>query len=137
MLSFSYKQMFDGGNRMKRTYNPKISKELNDKLDKRARVVTIQKRVLIMAIICILFIIILLTSGMNIFASAEEKEVYTYYKSIEIDENDTLWSIAKEYAPDSDIENYIAEVEEMNGIDGNQIHTGDYIIVPYYSSDVK
>ena len=79
----------------------------------------------------------IVSAGLVDAHDAKEVVMCKYYKSIEIDENDTLWSIAKEYAPDSDIENYIAEVEEMNGIDGNQIHTGDYIIVPYYSSDVK
>lgn len=59
-----------------------------------------------------------------------------YFKSIEICEGDTLWAIASEYKGDhyDSIYAYIDEVMEMNGLDSDQIHAGQYLTVPYYDS---
>jgi hypothetical protein len=60
---------------------------------------------------------------------------YKYYKSIMVERNDTLWSIAEEYN-DKDhydsIKDYIKEVMQINSLSDDEIHYGDYLIVPYY-----
>ena len=57
-----------------------------------------------------------------------------YFKSIEIMEDDTLWSIAEchisiQY---SSMQDYIEEVKKINNIKGDRIHQGCYLTVPYY-----
>jgi hypothetical protein len=54
--------------------------------------------------------------------------------SIEVKKGDTLWSIASEYVTDeyNDLNEYIDEIKNSNGMVSDEIHTGNYIIVPYY-----
>lgn len=58
-----------------------------------------------------------------------------YYKSIQIDANDSLWNIAaREENGDWDsIEAYIDEICSINGLTGSVIHAGSFLIVPYYA----
>ncbi len=60
---------------------------------------------------------------------------YKYFKSIEIQSGDTLWSIAEEYMSDDyeSTADYIREVKFINNIESNRITTGNYLTVPYYS----
>lgn len=55
--------------------------------------------------------------------------------SIEIKSGDSLWSIASNYLTDEydDINQYIDEIKDSNGIYDDTIHVGNYIIVPYYA----
>ena len=57
-----------------------------------------------------------------------------YYKSIEITDGDTLWSIAKENMSEEydSVYAYIEEVMEMNNLESDQIHSGQYLTVAYY-----
>ena len=64
---------------------------------------------------------------------------HKYYKSITVANNDTLWSIAKKYMDKqhySCINDYIEEVKYMNDLSGDVIHYGEYLIIPYYDSDL-
>jgi cell division protein YceG involved in septum cleavage len=55
--------------------------------------------------------------------------------SIEIQKGDTLWSIASDYMSDEyeDMNEYIEEIKESNGLASDEIHAGNYIIVPYFA----
>lgn len=57
---------------------------------------------------------------------------------IEIHRGDTLWSIASEYMSDEydDMNEYIEEIKDSNGMVSDEIHAGNYIIVPYYADAV-
>ena len=57
-----------------------------------------------------------------------------YYTSVEVESGDTLWSIAEEYmsAEFDDVDDYIKEVKQINGLHSDTIHAGSYIMVPYY-----
>lgn len=59
-----------------------------------------------------------------------------YYTSIQIQAGDTLWGIANEYMTDNytDVNVYIEEVCTINHITRDEIHAGQYIIVPYYAT---
>ena len=62
-----------------------------------------------------------------------------YYKSIMIEEGDTLWSIASQNLNDVNINitisAYIKEIMKMNGLQSDRITAGMYLVIPYYSSD--
>ncbi len=125
---------------MKRAYNTKISERANESLERREAVVRSQKRILAVAIIVIISLGILLGTGISAFASNDKATVsYKYYKSICIEEGDTLWDIADEYITGTDLshEEYISEICELNHIYKNEIHAGEYIIVSYYSSELQ
>lgn len=57
-----------------------------------------------------------------------------YYRSIEISLGDTLWDIAEEYKEGTGMETaeYVRELMEMNGLDSDRIHEGQYLTVAYY-----
>lgn len=57
-----------------------------------------------------------------------------YYTSVEVKEGDTLWTIAEAYmsAEFVDLNTYVDEIKEVNGMYNDTIHTGSYLIVPYY-----
>ncbi len=63
---------------------------------------------------------------------------YKAYKSVCVANNDTLWSLAKQYMDEEhydSVEEYIEEVKRMNGMTDDMIRYGEYLIVPYYSSE--
>ena len=124
-----------------RKYNHKISKRANESLTKREAVVRRQKSILALVVLALVIFGILLGTGMNALASSD-KDIASYnkyYVSIRVESGDTLWTIADEYIDGFNIEkdDYIKEVCEINEISKDDIHAGDYIVVPYYSQDVK
>ena len=62
-----------------------------------------------------------------------------YYKSIMIEEGDTLWSIASQNLNDVNINitisAYIKEIMKMNGLQSDRITAGMYLVIQYYSND--
>ena len=80
-------------------------------------------------------------------AEARKQDVtrYKYYTGMEVDRGDTLWTIAEERLKDKDtaaeyrsIRVYIDEIMTINGLyDRPVLEAGQYIIVPYYSTEFK
>ncbi len=63
---------------------------------------------------------------------------YKYYTSVQIAPGDTLWTLADKYADEAHYPSqnqYIAEVMSMNHLAGEEICAGNYLILPYYSSE--
>ena len=52
-----------------------------------------------------------------------------------IKDNDTLWSIAEEYYTSEykDINHYIDVIMKANNLSDTTIHSGNFLIIPYYS----
>jgi cell division protein YceG involved in septum cleavage len=124
-----------------REYNQKLSEKVNAELRKRERTVRVQKRLIAISAVLILSILILLGTGIHAFASSkyEPKTVYKYYTSIQVEKGDTLWTIADEYIDDYPVDktDYIKEVRELNKLQNDVIHAGDYIIVACYSTEKR
>ena len=124
-----------------RKYNHKISEKANECLRKREAVVRRQRGLLAIAIILVVALGILLGSSINALASSEKdiSSYNKYYVSIRVESGDTLWTIADEYVEGFNLSksDYIAEVCQINSISEDNIHAGDYIVVPYYSQDLK
>lgn len=60
-----------------------------------------------------------------------QSEMVQVYESVVIEEGDTLWDLALQYAPEEqDIRSYIQEVRELNRMTSDQIHAGQSIILP-------
>ncbi len=85
---------------------------------------------LVLAIITILFVTKTVTAKRN-------EDRIKLITSVEIRKGDTLWSIASDYISDEygDMNDYIREIKESNGITSDNIHAGNYIIVPYYADN--
>ena len=78
----------------------------------------------------------------SVFSSAKvpAKDVpqYKYYKSITIEQGDSLWSIAEEYCTDAyeDTREYVDELKELNSLTSNTIHAGQHLLVVYYDTEI-
>lgn len=124
-----------------RKYNHNISEKANQSLAKRQTVVRRQKSLIAGLILLLVSLGILLGTGMRVMASAKkDPAAYNkYYKSVRIEYGDTLWSIADEYIEELNIDKteYIAELCDLNHITADEIRAGEYIVVSYYSKEVR
>ena len=71
-------------------------------------------------------------------ARAEEKaipELKRYYTSVQIRQGDSLWDLAGQYCQGSPYTKaeYVEELKRMNGLKSEQIHSGEYLTVVYFS----
>lgn len=74
---------------------------------------------------------------LNITAEGSERAVEKQYRSVQVEEGDTLWSIALEYNDEelskSSTKDYIEDVVSINNlVRDDKITAGNYIIVPVY-----
>lgn len=87
-----------------------------------------------LTIAVVLILTIIFFGGMSIVKADEAVEYEKSFISIEIENGDTLTSIAQEYAKSAaDYSDYIDEVKSINSIKGDTIHTGCYLLVPVYT----
>ncbi len=58
-----------------------------------------------------------------------------YYTSIRLKEGDSLWKIAVTYAEGSGytVHEYVEELKRMNGLTGEEIHSGQYLTIVYFA----
>lgn len=86
--------------------------------------------------VILLGIIVITLSFTKASADADSVKKNRYIKSVQIESDETVWSIAKEtieqYDMEISIKKLIKEIEEINGINADYVHEGAYIIVPYY-----
>jgi len=99
------------------------------------------RRNIILAVAATIVLIVLALSFHSItsLASSDTEDIsYKYFTSIEIEKGDTLWDIAEEYF-DADHyackNDYIAEVMVMNNLKSDEIVSGQYLIIPYYTHE--
>jgi len=90
--------------------------------------------------LCMVFLLAVCFGSTSSSAHEENDTVYfKYFESIQVEEGDTLTSIAQEYADfHYTVQEYISEVVSINHLESQDMITaGQYIVVPYYSSDYK
>lgn len=69
----------------------------------------------------------------NQVKASSAKEENVYYKTIQVEEGDTLWTLADQYMGSNsfDRQQYIDEVKEMNHLTDDTIESGAYLMIPY------
>ena len=108
----------------------------NNKIRRRREM----RRNLLVTLLTIMLVISLslIFFGFGTKAQSSDAEIsYKYYKSITVQDGDTLWSYAEQYGDDSHYDthqDYIDEVIKMNALTDSEITSGQHIILPYYSS---
>lgn len=91
----------------------------------------------IFAYIIVLMVLIFVFSMLfhkTVSSASSEFEREQCYQSVEIQPGDSLWSIASRYFTEEwiSIEHYIEEIKLFNSMESNEIHSGDYLMIPYY-----
>ena len=80
-------------------------------------------------------ILALFLSRNNVIQAEEDSTSVKYYKSIQIEPGDSLWSIAETYIDGhySTIPEYIEEIKKINNLSSDTIHAYEYLMVAYYA----
>jgi cell division protein YceG involved in septum cleavage len=97
---------------------------------------TYRKRVWIAGALLLVLLILISVCFFTKTVTAQRSNPRTkMVASIEVEKGDSLWSIASEYMSDEydNIDDYIKEIKESNGMSSNEIHAGNYIIIPYFA----
>ena len=86
-------------------------------------------------------IIVFSVSGLVTNArSTNDKQEYKYFMSYEVEQGDSLWSIASAHCDEhyESVEDYMEEICIINSLsDESHLITGNHLIIPYYSYDFK
>lgn len=69
----------------------------------------------------------------NQVKASSAKAENIYYKTVEVEEGDTLWNLADRYMGEKSFsrQEYIEQVKELNHLIGDTIESGAYLMVPY------
>lgn len=98
-----------------------------------------KQRIIVFLAVMIMLIAVIggIIFGSTKTQAAPAEPSYKYYTSIQVQKGDTLWHIASVYITDeyASINDYIAEICEINHIAENDIHSGQYLTIPYYSNE--
>ena len=88
--------------------------------------------ILFLAILAIVLVSTSCLKANQVKASTVHKEKI-YYKTIQVNEGDTLWTLADQYMGSTsfDRQHYINEVKEMNHLTDDAIQSGAYLMIPY------
>ena len=86
-------------------------------------------------IVAVLFAIVALTVLAFSFAQSQSagasatsgKTEFTY---IYVEPGDTLWSIAKKYAPDADTQEEISNIQTLNNLNDSKLESGQRLALP-------
>jgi hypothetical protein len=91
------------------------------------KVTDIKKFKRFMFLTILLISMIAFTSILTLNAYSKDIPQFDY---IRVQQGDSLWSIAKNYAGSKDIREIIYKISEINNIHNNSIHPGDIIKIP-------
>lgn len=90
--------------------------------------------------------IVILITALSVFSmtarakSTKGADDYKYYTSHMIMPGESLWSIAEENADHvhyESVQDYIDEICFINGLNNSDLKIGDYILIPYFSNEIK
>lgn len=112
-------------------------------MKKLKRTTAVTPKFLMAGVLTFIFVLVL-SFAVGSFNSSDAKAANSdpakvkYYKSIQIEAGDSLWSIAKEYMNENydSIYHYIDELLILNQLDeqsADQIQEGGYLTVAYYA----
>lgn len=88
--------------------------------------------------ICLVCALAITIGGFFSKAKSDNEDIYyKYYKSVQIEAGDTLWSLAEENMGGQykNTKSYVEEVMAMNAMSDDKIVAGEYIVIPYYSTE--
>ena len=106
--------------------------------NRRKKQVARQKKILLIAVASVIVAASIVCGTILSLAKNPETDAmqHKYYKSIMIEQGDSLWSIAKQYACDDAYE-YIKEIKQLNGLTSETIQAGEHLIITYYDIEKR
>ena len=102
---------------------------------KRKREVYLTKSIMMFFSICLVVGVLVFADRGVVKANEEQKPIMKkYYKSIQIEDGDTLWNIANNHKNEESIKAYISDLKEINNLKSDAMTACQYLTVPYYES---
>ena len=100
----------------------------------RTRIIVRNRRIMLFAGIILTILVAFCVFG-NRAAAENSREVNTYYTSYEIQDGDTLWTIADQFMTpeNSDKDAFISNIKRMNHMLDDNIQSGNYLVIEYYA----
>ena len=121
--------------------NTRNSRNNNMKYINRRKQCLLNRNIIMLFSTLVLVMTLLCTVGITAIAK-EDKPLYKYYQSYMVEKGDTLLSIAYDMnadeCSDKQIKECVNEMISINSLDHKgTIGYGNYIIVPYYSTEYR
>ena len=88
-------------------------------------------------IMAALFLLVLFVLPERTAAAGNAAHVTYTITSVQIEEGDSLWSLATEYytAEFSSVADYMSEIKRLNGLSSDMLYAGNYILIPQYLAE--
>ena len=94
---------------------------------------TFKKRNVLHHVLLITSILVIMLFGTIMVNASDTKQPAKFYTSIEVEANDTLWSLESRYNNGTeDRDTYINNIRQLNNMHTDTIIEGSYILVYYY-----
>lgn len=108
--------------------------------NKRKRQRQLKRNIFLSAFAMVLILTLSAALGtILVHAQSEDTDImYKYYTSILVHSGDSLWSIASQNMNSNfynTVDSYIDEIKQINALCDDGITSGQYLIIPYYSSE--
>ncbi len=92
----------------------------------------------------LLILVIAVTAIITLRFSADRTDAvsvptYKYYTTVEVNQGESLWSVAEDHMTEGydDIYELMGEIYDINHLKSETLDVGQKIIVPYYSTEYK
>lgn len=72
----------------------------------------------------------LAVTGLGVFAQGMSGDVPARTATVTVGDGQTLWDVAREYAPSADADDVVARIEQLNNLGGNTVVPGLPLTVP-------
>ena len=95
----------------------------------------VRKLLALFLFVFVLFLVVIFALPQKAAAAGDiNARTYTI-TSVEIEEGDSLWSIASEYYTDefSSLQRYISEIKRMNNLSSDKLYAGNFLLIPHYA----
>jgi len=82
----------------------------------------------------VLFLVVLFVLPERTAAAGNTAGATYTITSVQIEEGDSLWSIASTYYTEefSSVSDYVTEIKRMNGLSSDVLYTGSYLVIPQF-----
>jgi len=105
----------------------------------RKRRLSVRRKILLIVVMAAAAVFLSLYIGMTSSdahdLSSENSQIRNrYYQQVVIKSGDTLWNIAADHMTEeySSVNEYVDDIISVNKLSSDNIHAGEYLIVPYY-----
>ena len=91
---------------------------------------------LLLFMVALFLVVLFVLPESSAAASNTAGKTYTI-TSVQIEEGDTLWSLASKYYTEEffSVSDYIAEIKRMNGLSSDVLYAESYLLIPQFISE--